>query len=148
MPSLDSEHRYHPTLEEVAGDFQPYRHLLSKVFGGRDDGYAVRPERILEVVSAVGTALGTLNPRERKVLEQRFGMLGEELKTLKEVGDGLGVGRERVRQIEAKALRKLEHQSRGLAETIPLPIDSIGRTKNAWSRACKRSFAHFFCPST
>jgi RNA polymerase primary sigma factor len=56
--------------------------------------------------------LGTLNPRERKVLELRFGLKDGRSRTLEEVGKEFGVTRERIRQIEAKALRKLRHPSR------------------------------------
>lgn len=56
--------------------------------------------------------LGTLNPRERKVLELRFGLRDGRTRTLEEVGKEFGVTRERIRQIEAKALRKLRHPSR------------------------------------
>lgn len=56
--------------------------------------------------------LSTLSERERKVLEQRFGLLDGKQKTLEEVGSMFDVTRERIRQIEAKALRKLKHPSR------------------------------------
>ena len=56
--------------------------------------------------------LDTLNPRERKVLELRFGLKDGRSRTLEEVGREFGVTRERIRQIEAKALRKLRHPSR------------------------------------
>lgn len=56
--------------------------------------------------------LETLNPRERKVLELRFGIKDGRSRTLEEVGKEFGVTRERIRQIEAKALRKLRHPSR------------------------------------
>jgi RNA polymerase primary sigma factor len=56
--------------------------------------------------------LGTLTPRERRVVELRFGLDGDKLYTLSEIGAELGVTRERIRQIETKALRKLRHPSR------------------------------------
>jgi RNA polymerase primary sigma factor len=52
-------------------------------------------------------ALAHLNPRMREVLELRFGLSGRDPKTLEEVGDRLGVTRERVRQLESRALREL-----------------------------------------
>ena len=56
--------------------------------------------------------LSTLSPRERRVVELRFGLDGDKLYTLSEIGAELGVTRERIRQIETKALRKLRHPSR------------------------------------
>ena len=56
--------------------------------------------------------LGTLAPREKKVLELRFGIADGRTRTLEEVGKEFNVTRERIRQIEAKALRKLRHPSR------------------------------------
>ncbi len=54
-------------------------------------------------------ALSTLTPREVRVLRMRFGLGGADTYTLREVGEKLGVTRERIRQIEGKALKKLRH---------------------------------------
>jgi RNA polymerase primary sigma factor len=59
--------------------------------------------------------LGFLTDRERQVLEMRFGLSDGQDHTLEEVGKSFGVTRERIRQIEAKALRKLRHPSRSKA---------------------------------
>jgi RNA polymerase primary sigma factor len=56
--------------------------------------------------------LDTLTPRERRVLQLRFGLIDGHQRTLEEVGKRIGVTRERIRQVEAKALRKLRHPSR------------------------------------
>ena len=56
--------------------------------------------------------LKTLTPREERVLALRFGLEDGNPKTLEEVGKVFNVTRERIRQIEAKALRKLRHPSR------------------------------------
>jgi RNA polymerase primary sigma factor len=56
--------------------------------------------------------LGTLTPREQRVLQLRFGLEDGRSRTLEEVGVEFNVTRERIRQIEAKALRKLRHPSR------------------------------------
>jgi RNA polymerase primary sigma factor len=60
----------------------------------------------------VEDVLATLTPRERRVVELRFGLESDKLYTLSEIGAELGVTRERIRQIETKALRKLRHPSR------------------------------------
>jgi RNA polymerase primary sigma factor len=62
----------------------------------------------------IDDVLDTLNPREQKVLELRFGLRDGRTRTLEEVGKVFGVTRERIRQIEAKALRKLRHPSRSI----------------------------------
>ena len=56
--------------------------------------------------------LGTLSPREQRVIELRFGLRDGKPRTLEAVGREFGVTRERIRQIEAKAIRKLRHPSR------------------------------------
>jgi RNA polymerase primary sigma factor len=56
--------------------------------------------------------LDTLTPREEKVLRLRYGLDDGKPRTLEEVGREFNVTRERIRQIEAKALRKLRHPSR------------------------------------
>ena len=60
----------------------------------------------------VGSVLDTLNDREKRVLQLRFGLEDGRSRTLEEVGREFGVTRERIRQIEAKALRKLRHPTR------------------------------------
>ena len=60
----------------------------------------------------VRKALGTLTERERRVVELRFGLEDGKSRTLEEVGSEFGVTRERIRQIEAKAIRKLKHPTR------------------------------------
>ena len=60
----------------------------------------------------LNTALESLTDRERQVVELRFGLRDGRARTLEEVGREFNVTRERIRQIEAKALRKLRHPSR------------------------------------
>ncbi len=67
--------------------------------------FTLLKEQLMEV-------LDTLTPREKKVLELRFGIIDGRTRTLEEVGREFNVTRERIRQIEAKALRKLRHPSR------------------------------------
>lgn len=68
-------------------------------------GFAMLKEKIIDV-------LDTLTEREREVLEQRFGLKDGYSRTLEEVGRQFQVTRERIRQIEAKALRKMRHPTR------------------------------------
>jgi RNA polymerase primary sigma factor len=56
--------------------------------------------------------LMTLSPRERRVIERRFGLVDDQEQTLTAIGREIGVTRERIRQIESSALRKLRHPSR------------------------------------
>ena len=60
----------------------------------------------------LGDVLCSLNERERKVLELRFGLGDGHARTLEEVGQQFHVTRERIRQIESKALRKMRHPTR------------------------------------
>jgi RNA polymerase primary sigma factor len=64
----------------------------------------------------IARILSTLSPREEQVLRMRFGIGGEAVHTLEEIGRGFHLSRERIRQIEVKALKKLRHpcRSRGL----------------------------------
>ena len=84
------------------GDFIEDKHALSP------DEYATN-ELLKDEISDV---LLTLTEREEQVLRLRFGLDDGSSKTLEEVGQMFGVTRERIRQIEAKALRKLRHPSR------------------------------------
>lgn len=67
--------------------------------------FSLLKEQLIDVLS-------TLTPREEKVLRLRFGLDDGRARTLEEVGKEFQVTRERIRQIEAKALRKLRHPSR------------------------------------
>jgi len=63
--------------------------------------------------SPIGEALHTLTERERRIIILRVGLEDGRFRTLEEVGKEFGITRERIRQIEAKALRKLRHPSYG-----------------------------------
>ncbi|MBV9102651.1 MAG: RNA polymerase sigma factor RpoD [Candidatus Eremiobacteraeota bacterium] len=83
-----------------------------------EDQEAVAPAEAASVMllkEKMADVLKNLTERERKVLELRFGLQDGHQRTLEEVGQEFGVTRERIRQIEAKALRKLRHPSRGKA---------------------------------
>lgn len=85
------------------------------------DPNAVSQEDLLEareLSSQVERALDTLSPKEREILRLRFGIGEASEHTLEEVGRRFALTRERIRQIEAKALRKLRHPLRGKALKI------------------------------
>lgn len=84
------------------GDFIPDDDALAP---SEAAAYSMLKEQLLEV-------LDSLNEREKKVLKLRFGLEDGRARTLEEVGREFNVTRERIRQIEAKALRKLRHPSR------------------------------------
>lgn len=88
--------------ESFLGDFIPDESQLSPV----DEASRQLLKDHLDEV------LATLSDREARVLKLRFGLEGNKQMTLEEVGKVFGVTRERIRQIEAKALRKLKHPSR------------------------------------
>jgi RNA polymerase primary sigma factor len=88
-PLADGESSYGDTIEDTKSD---------------------RPEEETALnlrQTELADALERLDPRMRHVLELRFGLSGSEPRTLEEVGEGLGITRERVRQLEARALREL-----------------------------------------
>lgn len=84
------------------GDFIPDDDVLAPAEAAT---YTMLREQLIDV-------LDTLTPREQKVLRLRFGLDDGRARTLEEVGKEFDVTRERIRQIEAKALRKLRHPSR------------------------------------
>lgn len=76
---------------------------------------AVDPHAAVETIALqrlLAEALGELTPREQRILRMRFGVGGAADHTLEEIGKEFGVTRERIRQIEAKALQKLRHLHR------------------------------------
>jgi len=84
------------------GDFIEDQNMSSPVDSATDTG----------LIDTVKSVLGELTPREAKVLRMRFGITMNTDHTLEEVGKQFDVTRERIRQIEAKALRKLRHPTR------------------------------------
>ncbi len=126
-----------PTPEEMAGklevDLEKVRNILriskepislDTPIGSGEDSYltdfiedadAVSPHEATikdNLRQNLNKVLGTLTPREERVLRMRFGIDNEVDLTLEEVGKNFSVTRERIRQIEAKALKKLKHPNR------------------------------------
>jgi RNA polymerase primary sigma factor len=92
------------SLETPVGDGESmYADLIEDVHSERPDETTSHKLRRTELAEA----MLRLNPRMRRVLSLRFGLDGEPPQTLEEVGAGLGITRERVRQLESRALREL-----------------------------------------
>jgi RNA polymerase primary sigma factor len=99
------------SLETPVGDGESlYGDLIEDTKSDRPDTTTAENLRSAELA----TALGALNPRMRLVLARRFGLDGEPPQTLEQVGESLGITRERVRQLESRALRELRSVAPGL----------------------------------
>jgi RNA polymerase primary sigma factor len=134
---LVQEYGREPTLEEIAEKMESPLEMVRKVLktarepisletpiGEEEDsrlgdliedkGVASPTDMIMDVNLAEHTRkiLASLTPREDKILRMRFGIGEKGDHTLEEVGQDFGITRERIRQIEAKALRRLRHPSR------------------------------------
>ncbi|MDR0738670.1 MAG: RNA polymerase sigma factor RpoD [Oscillospiraceae bacterium] len=135
--SLLHEKGHEPTLSEIAEEVDLTEERVQEVLriaqepvsleapiGEEDDSHLVdfiSDENTPEPIDAashtmlkeqLSEVLGTLAPREEKILSLRFGLEDGRPRTLEEVGREFNVTRERIRQIEAKALRKLKHPRR------------------------------------
>ncbi|MEW6410444.1 MAG: sigma-70 family RNA polymerase sigma factor [Nitrospirota bacterium] len=86
--------------------------VLGDFIGDKETPSPYHEAETREVSEQLQSVLNTLTPKEEKVIRMRFGIGMERDHTLEEVGRHLSVTRERIRQIEAKALRKLKHPSR------------------------------------
>jgi RNA polymerase primary sigma factor len=99
------------SLELPVGDGESiYADLIEDTKSDQPDEATAKQLRAVELAEA----LRELNPRMRMVLTLRFGLDGQKPRTLEEVGAGLGITRERVRQLEARALRELRSVAPGL----------------------------------
>jgi RNA polymerase primary sigma factor len=99
------------SLETPVGDGESYYgDLIEDEFSQRPETATAERLRSKELLAA----LEQLNPRMQHVLMLRFGLDGEKPRTLEEVGSGLGITRERVRQLETRALRELRSVAPGL----------------------------------
>jgi RNA polymerase primary sigma factor len=99
------------SLETPVGDGESiFGDLIEDTKSDQPDAATAKMLRSRELAGA----LRRLNPRMRRVLALRFGLDGESPQTLEQVGIGLGITRERVRQLEARALRELRQVAPGL----------------------------------
>ena len=100
----------------VEGSVRQAEGALTQYAQQREDearqAYVRMKQAETELKEQLAEVLGTLTEREQKVLRLRFGLDDGRARTLEEVGKEFNVTRERIRQIEAKALRKLRHPSR------------------------------------
>lgn len=132
------QHGRNPTVDEIASEMDMSAEKITQIkkaaqapvslaqsMGGDNKGrtiedtlvdiYAEGPEKVSGkslLKEDLENVLNTLNPRERDVLRLRYGLDDGRVKTLEEIGTVFSVTRERIRQIEAKALRKLKQPSR------------------------------------
>ncbi len=132
------QHGRNPTVDEIASEMDMSAEKITQIkkaaqapvslaqkMGGDSKGrtieetlvdiYAEGPEKVSGkslLKEDLENVLNTLNPRERDVLRLRYGLDDGRVKTLEEIGTVFSVTRERIRQIEAKALRKLKQPSR------------------------------------
>jgi RNA polymerase primary sigma factor len=98
------------SLEAPVGEDEG-RHLGELI----EDTNAERPAEVAawsQLKDQIGSVLGTLTDRERRIIELRYGLTDDRARTLEEVGVLFHLTRERIRQIESKALSKLRHPSR------------------------------------
>lgn len=122
-------------LERIAASMQPIVSTHSVLSGTDDltmedllaDEDAPDPVEDVdrsEIQSVLVRELESLDPREREILERRFGLFGEAPLTLQQIGERLDLSRERVRQLEARALQRLRERVEplGLGASIDLPL--------------------------
>jgi RNA polymerase primary sigma factor len=105
----DGRRRHVVSLETPVGEGDSQ--LLDFI---KDEGTASPEEKSIQknVARRISMILATLTPREETILRKRFGIGEKRTHTLEELGQEFGLTRERIRQIEAKALSKLRHPSR------------------------------------
>ena len=100
------------TVDNPASAPLPAEKLLSRVAGSPVTITPRHPTSHRTLDSEIGKVLDTLREREAHVLRRRFGLEDGQERTLEEIGVSLNISRERVHQIEEKALRKLRHPTR------------------------------------
>src|SRR3989339_64530 len=106
---------HEPSTEQIAAEVGITTEKVEEIYRISEDTTQPSPydETSKDLLrESIEEVLDSLDEREAKVLSLRFGLMGETPKTLEEVGKIFNVTRERIRQIEAKALRKLRHPSR------------------------------------
>jgi RNA polymerase sigma factor (sigma-70 family) len=126
-------------LDRVSASMQPIVSTHSTLAGTDDlsledllaDDEAADPVEEVnetELHGVISRAVANLDPREREIVESRFGLHGESPLTLQQIGERMGLSRERVRQLETRALGRLREQVAplGLGPSIDLPLTASG----------------------
>src|SRR3990167_4745413 len=108
MPVFNKQHKLVDRVVEMKREMLASREVM--LLEAPDDTEEVIDKQLLK--KNIKDALKTLSLREAKVLELRFGLDDDKQKTLEETARKFGVTRERIRQVEIKALRRLRHPSR------------------------------------
>ena len=100
--------------------FNKYKKEPFEAFENLEETYEIEDDMTPYIKNAISKVLSTLTPKEEVILRWRFGIGMDRPHTLSEIGARFFVGSERIRQIEAKAIRKLKHptRSRILKEVI------------------------------
>lgn len=134
------------TLDRVVATMTPISSIHA-VIGGTDDLVfedTLEDEQVADPVDDIDrrelheqleTILGVLDPRERRIVEWRYSLNGDECLTLAEIGDRIGLSRERVRQLEARALRKLREQAEMRELDDSLEFERVLKSEDAPERA-------------
>ena len=116
-------------IEKVSLDtlIEQDRDLVEKFLADSDHMAHMNTVLLQDTKETVNEALDSLTPQEARVLRMRFGIELSTDHTLEDIGQVLGVTRERIRQIEAKALKKLRHPVRSgrLQELLDIPHESV-----------------------
>ena len=111
LPLAKVEHIMKISQETVSLESPVGEEEDSKLGDFIEDKISISPEEITiykMLKGRINESISVLSPREQKILKMRFGLSGERTHTLEDVGQEFGVTRERIRQIEAKALQKLQ----------------------------------------
>ncbi|MFN7967691.1 MAG: RNA polymerase sigma factor RpoD/SigA [Acidobacteriota bacterium] len=114
------------TSRPVSLDASPQVRILAESLPDRDDPEAIA--EAAELTDVLDRVFATITNRERDILERRFGLIDGKSYTLEQIGRRYGVTRERIRQIEDKALKRVRHPSRKklLREFVDEPRMSLG----------------------
>jgi len=110
-----------PTSLEASFDDADELSLTDRIADGAAEDPSLAAE-FGDVQTELRQALDLLEERERQVLELRFGLAGDNDLTLAEVGERLGISRERVRQVEMRAIRKLRFRARSIRLASPSSV--------------------------